>query len=52
MDFALNRALDAYYNDPTWFRCLQRRVMLQDWSWYRPALDYIELYHQAMKAAS
>jgi len=25
--------------------------MEQDWSWNRPALDYLELYHVARKAA-
>ena len=29
MDYGLNRALDAWYNDRTWFQGLQRRVMLQ-----------------------
>jgi starch synthase len=33
-----------------WFHSLQERVMRQDWSWNRPAIDYIELYHSAMKA--
>jgi hypothetical protein len=33
-----------------WFHSLQERVMRQDWSWNRPATDYIELYHSAMKA--
>ena len=42
MDYALNRALDAWYNDKPWFHSLQSRVMQQDWSWNGPALDYIE----------
>jgi glycogen synthase len=46
LDYALNRALDTYYNDRQWFNQLAKRVMLQDWSWARPALDYIELYYQ------
>jgi hypothetical protein len=29
LDYALNRALDAYYNDRAWFHSLQKRVMLQ-----------------------
>jgi starch synthase len=49
LDYALNRALDAYYNDRAWFYGLAARIMRQDWSWNRPALDYIELYYQAMK---
>ena len=29
LDWAMNRALDAWYNDRAWFHALQRRVMLQ-----------------------
>lgn len=43
LDYALNRAIDAYYNDRRWFRSLQARIMRQDWSWNRPALDYVEV---------
>lgn len=50
LDYALNRAIDAWYNDKEWFRGLQKRVMEQDWSWNRPAIDYVELYYSAMKA--
>jgi glycogen synthase len=35
LDYALNRAIDAFYNDKQWFRGLQSRVMKQDWSWNR-----------------
>ena len=49
LDYALNRAFDAYYNDREWFRSLQQRVMSQDWSWNKPAIDYIQLYYAAMK---
>lgn len=48
-NYALDRALDAFYNDREWFRALQQRCMTQDWSWNKPALTYIELYHQAKK---
>ncbi|KAK9805611.1 hypothetical protein WJX72_007789 [[Myrmecia] bisecta] len=50
LEFALNRALDAWYNNRAWFHSLQKRVMLQDWSWNKPALDYIELYFAALKS--
>ncbi|KAG1673855.1 hypothetical protein FOA52_012880 [Chlamydomonas sp. UWO 241] len=50
LDYALNRAIDAWYNDKEWFHGLQKRIMEQDWSWNRPALNYIELYHNAKKA--
>jgi hypothetical protein len=52
LDYALNRAIDAWYNDRAWFHSLQRRVMEQDWSWNRPALDYIELYYGTVKENS
>lgn len=29
--------------------CLQARIMRQDWSWNRPALDYVELYYSCTK---
>lgn len=43
------RAISAWYNDRSWFHSLCKRVMEQDWSWNRPALDYLELYHAARK---
>ncbi|KAK9861945.1 hypothetical protein WJX84_010056, partial [Apatococcus fuscideae] len=49
MDYALNRALSMWYNEPKAWRQLCQRVMEQDWSWADPALDYIELYHKALR---
>ncbi|KAK8594432.1 hypothetical protein V6N13_015354 [Hibiscus sabdariffa] len=49
VDYALNRAITAWYNGRDRFNSLCKRVMEQDWSWNRPALDYIELYHAAKK---
>ncbi|KAL3519462.1 hypothetical protein ACH5RR_017611 [Cinchona calisaya] len=49
VDYALNRALSAWYDSRDWFYSLCKRVMEQDWSWNRPALDYLELYHAARK---
>ncbi|KAK9832645.1 hypothetical protein WJX81_006656 [Elliptochloris bilobata] len=49
LDYALNRALTAWYNDRTAWTALVRRIMEQDWSWSEPALDYIELYYRALK---
>ena len=49
LDYALNRALDAWYNDRAWFSSLQERVMRQDWSWNKPAIDYVQLYYAALK---
>ncbi|XP_027086051.2 starch synthase 3, chloroplastic/amyloplastic-like [Coffea arabica] len=49
IDYALNRALSAWYDGRDWFNSLCKRVMEQDWSWNRPALDYLELYHAALK---
>jgi hypothetical protein len=28
----------------------QARIMRQDWSWNRPALDYVELYYSTTKS--
>lgn len=47
--FSLNRAISAWYESRDWFNSLCRLVMEQDWSWNRPALDYLELYHAARK---
>ncbi|PIN08580.1 Starch synthase [Handroanthus impetiginosus] len=49
VDYALNRAISAWYDRREWFNSLCKRVMEQDWSWNRPALDYLELYHAARK---
>ncbi|KAL9255092.1 Soluble starch synthase 3, chloroplastic/amyloplastic-like protein [Drosera capensis] len=49
VDYALNRAISAWYNGREWFNSLCKRVMEQDWSWNRPALDYLELYYAARK---
>jgi starch synthase len=48
LDYALNRAMDAYYNDRAWFRGLQGRVMRMDWSWNKPALQYVDLMYAAI----
>ncbi|KAK3188383.1 hypothetical protein Dsin_027944 [Dipteronia sinensis] len=49
VDYALNRAISAWYDTRDWFDSLRKRVMEQDWSWNRPALDYMELYHATRK---
>lgn len=49
IDYALNRAISAWYDGRDWFNMLCKRVMEQDWSWNRPALDYMELYRAARK---
>lgn len=49
IDYALNRALGMWYNDPAAFAALARAGMTADWSWYGPAADYIELYYAAIK---
>ncbi|KAK4761137.1 hypothetical protein SAY87_006030 [Trapa incisa] len=49
VDYALNRAISAWYDGREWFNSLCKRVMEQDWSWNKPALDYLELYHAARK---
>ncbi|RWW19345.1 hypothetical protein GW17_00016609 [Ensete ventricosum] len=42
-------AISAWFDAREWFNSLCKRVMEQDWSWNRPALDYMELYHSARK---
>eukprot|EP00271_Cylindrocystis_brebissonii_P019716 TRINITY_DN6165_c0_g1_i1.p2 TRINITY_DN6165_c0_g1~~TRINITY_DN6165_c0_g1_i1.p2 ORF type:complete len:1113 (-),score=272.03 TRINITY_DN6165_c0_g1_i1:5404-8742(-) len=49
MDYAMNRAISAWYDGRDWWNSLAARVMEQDWSWNRPALDYLELYYGARK---
>ncbi|KAK8468909.1 hypothetical protein PHAVU_006G149680 [Phaseolus vulgaris] len=49
VDYALNRAITTWFDSRDWFNSLCKRVMEQDWSWNRPALDYLELYHAACK---
>jgi len=49
VDYALNRAIASWFEARDWFHSLCKRVMEQDWSWNRPALDYIELYHSARR---
>ena len=45
------RAISSWYEARDWFNSLCKTVMEQDWSWNRPALDYLELYHAARKLA-
>ncbi|XP_051128773.1 starch synthase 3, chloroplastic/amyloplastic-like [Andrographis paniculata] len=47
VDYALNRAISAWYEKRQWLYYLSMCVMEQDWSWNRPALDYLELYYAA-----
>ncbi|KAA3478785.1 Soluble starch synthase 3, chloroplastic/amyloplastic [Gossypium australe] len=49
VDYALNRAITAWHGARDWFNSLCKTVMEQDWSWNRPALEYIELYHATKK---
>ncbi|MEW5300883.1 MAG: hypothetical protein WDW36_003779 [Sanguina aurantia] len=51
MDYALNRALSTWYSDKQAWDELRQRGMQQDWSWSGPALDYVNLYYKAIKAA-
>nr|QOW94462.1 SSS [Lilium brownii var. giganteum] len=49
VEYALNRAISTWYDNRQLFKSLCKCVMEQDWSWNRPALDYMELYHAARK---
>lgn len=50
LDQALNRALSKFHSDKRDFRDIQAKIMKQDWSWFSPALDYVELYFKALRA--
>ena len=49
MDYALNRAMSAWYNNKEGWEEIVERNMTTDWSWAGPAQDYIELYYRALK---
>lgn len=51
MDYALNRALTAWYEGGEWDD-LVAAVMRIDWSWAGPAQDYIEIYYKATRSLS
>lgn len=49
VETALNRALDAYYGGPQWWReQLVPRAMRQDWSWSRSAATYLDIYRSML----
>ena len=50
IDYALDRAISLAYDKPSEFRALQANCMTQDWSWNRPALEYIEILPRGEKA--
>ena len=50
MDYALDRALDAYYDVERWTTLrLPERAMKCDWSWLAPAEAYADLYWRAVQ---
>mmetsp|Transcript_6268 Transcript_6268/g.22035 ORF Transcript_6268/g.22035 Transcript_6268/m.22035 type:complete len:123 (+) Transcript_6268:3-371(+) len=51
LDYALDRALDFWYNDREGFGRLVRTAMSQDWGWDEPAEQYVEAYFSAVKSA-
>ena len=50
IEWALHRALDMWWTHRAEFSALQRTCMTQDWSWNRPAVEYLELYHAASRS--
>ncbi|KAF3571646.1 hypothetical protein F2Q69_00063511 [Brassica cretica] len=42
----VNTRLGRYW---LWYREWFKSLMKQGWSWNRPALEYLELYHSARK---
>ena len=49
---AMREAVDLYHGDPQKWRELQRRNMKVDFSWERPAREYVKLYERALSAAT
>lgn len=49
IDYALNRALTAWYDTPDWWAELVRSDMQIDFSWANSAQDYLELYYRAIR---
>jgi starch synthase len=45
----LRWAIDTYYNRPRAWRRLQRRAMLQDFSWKASAKQYVDMYRTAIR---
>ncbi|MCB1149494.1 MAG: glycogen synthase [Chlamydiia bacterium] len=41
---AFDRAVEDWYERPAWWRETVERVMQLDYSWKKPALEYLELY--------
>ena len=42
---AVKRAIDLFHNKPMW-RALRKNAMSGDFSWKKPAQEYIEIYQQ------
>ena len=47
VDYALGRALDDWFTNPSKFEKLVDNAMGIDWSWAEPCLEYVELYWRA-----
>ena len=45
---AVKTCLNLYHNDRAGFRALQRTDMEQDFSWDKPAMRYMELFHRML----
>ena len=45
---AIRRCLQLYRTEPEAFRTLQKRDMEQDFSWDKPAAEYLALYHKLL----
>ena len=49
IEYALDRAMMMYSNDPDRWRDLVGTIMRQDWGWNEPAETYVEHYWKAAK---
>lgn len=45
----LGSALDMYYQEPKKWQAMQKRGMKKDFSWQKPAKDYLKLYKKLLK---
>jgi starch synthase len=48
---ALHRALDTFRNKDEWTR-MMRRGMMQDFSWDKPAHEYVRVYDRVIQNRS
>jgi len=48
LEYALDRAIQKFYDDRAGFTELARTAMQCDWSWTNPAIDYVDMYYNTL----